>query len=80
MVRIPWMQSSNNNMDEAKDPEIPREVILVDQFKYLMPGMISQMAGLMTTKRYQYETVYMDQASRLSCVYPQKNAYAEETL
>ena len=80
MVRIPWRQSSKKNMDEAKDPEIPREVILVDHFKPLMPGMISQMLGLMTTKRYQYATVYMDQASRLSCVYPQKNAYTEETL
>ena len=67
-------------MDEAKDPKIPRGVILVENLESLMPGMIFQMAGLMTTMRYQYATVYMDQASWLSCVYPQKKASVEETL
>ena len=34
----------------------------------------------MTTKRYNYATVYVDQASKFGFVYLQKSAIAEETL
>jgi hypothetical protein len=38
------------------------------------------MIGFLTMTRYKYATVYVDQASRLSYVYLQKTAMAEETL
>ena len=38
------------------------------------------MTGKLTTKRYKYATVFVDQASRLGYVYLQKTATAEETL
>ena len=38
------------------------------------------MTGKLTTKRYKYATVFVDQASRLGYVYLQKTASAEETL
>jgi hypothetical protein len=38
------------------------------------------MSGFLTMKRYKYATVYVDQASRLSFVWLQKTATAEETL
>jgi hypothetical protein len=44
------------------------------------PGLIAQMTGFLTTKRYKYATVYVDQFSRLGYVYLQKEATAEETL
>ena len=55
-------------MDEAKDTERPGDVIFLDQLKSPTLVLISQMTGFMTTKRYQYATVYVDQASRLSYV------------
>lgn len=44
------------------------------------PGLITQMTGILTTERYKYATVYVDQASRLSFVWLQKTATAEETV
>ena len=64
----PRIQCYKNNMDEAKDTERPGDVIFLDQLKSPTLVLISQMTGFMTTKRYQYATVYVDQASRLSYV------------
>ena len=44
------------------------------------PGLIAQMTGRLTTARYNYATVYVDQASRLGYVYIQKTSAAEETI
>ena len=52
-------------MDKEEGPTRPGDVILVDQLKSPTPGLISQITGFMSTKRYQYATVYMYQASRL---------------
>ncbi|KAI2499307.1 hypothetical protein MHU86_15151 [Fragilaria crotonensis] len=38
------------------------------------------MTGFLTTKRYRYATVYVDQFSRLGFIYLQKTASAEETV
>lgn len=38
------------------------------------------MTGKLSTKRYKYATVYVNQARRLSYVFLQKTAMAEETL
>ena len=59
------MQLSKNNIDKEEDPERPGNVILADQPKSPTPGLISQITGFMTTKRYQYANVYVYQASRL---------------
>jgi hypothetical protein len=44
------------------------------------PGLIAQMTGKLTTKRYKYATIYVDQYSRYSFCYLQKTATAEETI
>jgi len=44
------------------------------------PGLIAQMAGLLTRKRYRYATVYVDNASRLGYVYLQPDSSVEMTL
>ena len=38
------------------------------------------MTGILTTKRYKYATVYVDQASRLGYVHLQRSSDAEETV
>jgi transposase InsO family protein len=52
----------------------------VDQLKSPTPGLIAQLSGFLTTKRYGYATVYIDHASRLGFVYLQKGTTADETL
>ena len=58
----------------------PGEVVSVDQLVSPTPGLIAQMTGILTIKRYKYATVYVDQASRLGYVYLQKTATAQETI
>ena len=38
------------------------------------------MTGILTTKRYKYATVYVDQVVKLSFTYLQNTATAEETI
>ena len=58
----------------------PGEVVSVDQLVSPTPGLIAQITGFLTKKRYKYATVYVDQASSLGYVYLQKTATVEETL
>jgi hypothetical protein len=44
------------------------------------PGLIAQMAGFITKKRYQGATIFVDQATGLGYVHVQKTFSAEETL
>jgi hypothetical protein len=44
----------------------PGEVVLVDQMVSPTHGFIAQMTGKLTTTRYKYATIYVDQASRPS--------------
>ncbi len=79
-IRKPWRSRTSPNIDEATKPKRPGECVSVDQLVSPTPGLIAQMSGFLTMKRYRYATVYVDQASRLSFVWLQKTATAEETL
>jgi hypothetical protein len=57
-----------------------RDIVLVDQMVSPILGLVAQITGALTTKRYNYATVYVDQATRLGYVHLQKGAMAEETL
>jgi transposase InsO family protein len=55
--------------------------VSVDQLVSPTPGLIAQISGfLLTTKRYRYATVYMDNYSNLSFVWLLKTATAAETV
>jgi hypothetical protein len=58
----------------------PGGVVSIDQMVSPTHGFIAQMTGKLTTVRYKYATIYVDQASRLGYVHLQKSATAEETL
>jgi hypothetical protein len=75
-----WQHKSPHNKDESVTPTRPRQVILVDQMKSPTPGFIAQMTGILTTRRYKYATVYVDQNSSVGFMYLQKTASAEEIL
>jgi transposase InsO family protein len=79
-IRRKWRGKTANNSDEAKEPLKPGECVSVDQLKSPTPGLIAQLSGFLTTKRYGYTTVYIDHASQLGFVYLKKGTTADETL
>ena len=58
----------------------PGDCVSVDQLVSPTPGIVAQMTGILTTKRYKYATVFVDQATKLGYTYLQTSADAEETI
>jgi hypothetical protein len=80
-TKRPWKGKTRRvDVDPDEKPKGPGQVVSVDQMVSPTPGLIAQMTGFLTTKRYKYATVYVDQATRLGFVYLQKTASADETL
>ena len=52
----------------------------VDILRSPTPGLIAQLTGRLTTKRYNYATVYVDIATGYGMVIVQTTANAEETI
>ena len=75
-----WRSKTSNKEQTIQKPTKPGQVVSVDQLVSPTPGLVAQMTGKLTTKRYKYATVYVDQFTRLGYVYLQKTATAEETL
>jgi hypothetical protein len=74
-----WRDKPTN---KAKLPSILQagERVSVDQMVSPIPGPIAQITGALTTQRYKYATVFVDQATRMGYVHLQKAASVEETL
>jgi Reverse transcriptase (RNA-dependent DNA polymerase) len=79
-TKRPWRGKETKRGSGKAQPQRPGQVVSVDQLVSPTPGLIAQMTGFLTTKRYKYATVYVDQWSRLGYVYLQKTASAEETV
>jgi hypothetical protein len=79
MTKRPWKGKNRNNYSPRPTPK-PGEVVSVDQMVSTTHGLVAQMTGILTTARYKYATVYVDQGSRLGYTYLQKSATAEETI
>ena len=79
-TKRPWRSRNRRDREAERLPSKPGEVVSVDQMESPTPGLIAQMAGFLTKKRYKYTTVYVDQATGLGFVYLQKSSGAEETL
>jgi hypothetical protein len=45
------------------------ERVSVDQMVSPIPGLIAQITGILTTQRYKYATVFVDQATRMGYVH-----------
>jgi hypothetical protein len=58
----------------------PGQCVSVDQLESTTPGLIAQLKGIPTTKRYKAATVFVDHYSRLSYVHLQKTTNASETI
>ena len=78
-TKKPWREKQNFN-HEPKIVLSPGELVSVDQLESPTPGLVAQMVGRLTTKRYKYATVFLDQASRIGYIYLQKTDTALETI
>ena len=79
-TKRPWRHKPQKHYTPPPPPTTPGQVVSVDQLVSPTPGLIAQMTGKLTTKRYKYATVFVDHFSRFSYVYLQKTATVEETL
>lgn len=66
--------------NDVQAPTHPGHTVSVDQLVSPTPGLIAQMTGVLTTKRYKYATMYVDLFARYGFVYLQKTVSAEETV
>ena len=74
-----WRDKSRKDFVENKVLN-PGDRVSVDQLVSPTPGLVAQMTGILTTKRYKYATVFVDQATKLGYTYFQTSADAEETI
>ena len=79
LTKRQWRPKSRNEF-EAERPKDPGKVVSVDQMVSPTPGLVAQITGKITNKRYKYATIFVDQASHYGYVYLQKTATAEETI
>jgi hypothetical protein len=79
-TRRPWRTRSLANQDEALVPTKPGQVVSVDQLASPTPGLIAQITGTLTTKRYKHATMFVNHYLDLSFVHLQKTTDADETL
>ena len=79
-TRKPWRNKKQKHFKKPIQATKPGQVVSVDQLVSPTPGLIAQMTGILTTKRYKYATVYVDQFSKFSYFHLQKTATVEETL
>ena len=54
--------------------------VSVDQLESMSPGFIAQLKGNLTSAKYRYATVFVDQYSKLSFVFLQNTLTSVETL
>jgi hypothetical protein len=68
------------NWTSQREAYQPGKIVSVDQLVSPTPGLVPQMTGRLTTKRYRFATVSVDQFSGFSYLYLQKSADADETI
>jgi hypothetical protein len=79
MTRCPWRTKAPYASTPKKTTK-PGECVSVDQLDATIPGLIAQLKGIPTIKRYKYATVFVDHFSRLGYVYLQQSLSSEDTI
>ena len=78
LTRWPWR--TKGNPPKLTTATHPGQVIAVDQMESSTVGFIAQLKGNLTTKRYQYATIFVDHYSKFGFVYLEKMLSSEETV
>jgi hypothetical protein len=80
MTRRPWRTRSITEKEPLARIHAPGDCVSVDQLESSVPGLIGQLKGKLTVRRYKVATVFVDHFSGLSYVHLQTSTNAEETL
>jgi hypothetical protein len=82
LTRRPWRYKTKKEMVEQplKIVWYAGRSVSVDQLESPIPGLIGQMKGILTKKRYKVATVFVDHFTNLSYVHLQTSTNALETL
>jgi hypothetical protein len=80
MTRRAWRTRAPVNAMTIPPVTVPGSVVSMDQLVSAVPGLIGQMKGFLTRKRYTVATIFVVHFSALSYVHLQKGATAEETI
>ena len=80
MIKRLWRNKPEKEYVSPKAKLKPGDVVSVDQLVSPVPGFVAQMTVKLTTKRYRYATVFVDQSSKVGYTHLQKTADAEETV
>jgi hypothetical protein len=75
-----WRTKAPVNKQTVPPATSPGAVIGVDQLISSTPGLVGQMRGSLTRRRYQISTVFVDHFSGLSYVHLQLSSSAEDTI
>ena len=80
-TRRPWRtKATPSQINTLKPIHKPGDCVSIDQTESPQPGLIGQLKGKMTTKRYKVATIFVDHFSRLSYIYLQTSTSGKETV
>ena len=79
-TRRPWRTKALPNENKIPPVLAPGNVVSVDQLMTDTPGLIAQMKGFLTRKRYTACTVFVDHFSGFTFVQNQQTTSGEETI
>ena len=78
-TRVPWRTRGQKD-SRLRKATSPGECVSVDQMESTTPGLVAQLKGSPTNKRYRHATVFVDHYSRFTFVFLQQTLTSEETL
>jgi Reverse transcriptase (RNA-dependent DNA polymerase)/GAG-pre-integrase domain len=82
-TRTPWRKKPSKktrNTTKLRVAKAPGDIISVDQMVSSVPGLMNQLKGTPTVRRYHYATIFVDQFSGLDYVHLMESITAEETI
>ena len=79
-TRCPWRTKTPAGGVHKKVATAPGQCVSIDQLESPTPGVIAQLRGRPTRKRYKAATVFVDHHSGLSFVHMQVSTSAQETV
>ena len=79
-TKRPWRTKAKPAKIGGRMPNEAGQCVSVDQMISKTPGLIAQVKGWLTNKRYKAATVFADHASGLTYVHVSEGTTAEETL
>ncbi len=80
LTRKAWRNKPAKEYADNKRETHPGEKISVDPLVSPTPGIIAQLTRRLTTKRYKYATVFVNNYSGYGYLHIQKSSLADETI